>query len=112
MSSTNSPRDSREGGVPIPSDPMETTPAPETPGSFPTTNGTNGTADEESANAGAPAPPPHKSQPSPPPPPEIRPEDAEKFKAEGNKYYKAGKYAAAIDEYGKGMCRIEEAGTG
>lgn len=103
MSSTNSPRHSREGGVPVPPDAMETIPAPETPGSFPTTNGTNGIS--ESAEEGehpAPAPPPHKSQPTSPPPPETRPEDAEKFKAEGNKYYKVGKYAAAIDEYGKG----------
>lgn len=91
----------------MPSDPMETTPVPETPGAFPTTNGTNDTngtnGDGHAEEEQRPTPPPHKSQPSPPPQPEIRPEDAEKFKAEGNKYYKAGKYAAAIDEYGKGV---------
>lgn len=97
----SSPAHEGEGGVPLNgSDPMETTPVPETPGAFPTTNGVNGEKHEEQDQR--PAPPPHKSTTTPPPPPEIRPEEAEKFKAEGNKYYKAGKYAAAIEEYGKG----------
>ncbi|KJX96835.1 hypothetical protein TI39_contig598g00029 [Zymoseptoria brevis] len=94
--STESPRDSLNGGVPIGPDPMETTPAPEAPGAFPTTNGTNGnrqTQEEEK-----PTPPPH-GKTTPPPPREIRPEDAEAFKAAGNKFYKAGQYAKAIEEY-------------
>ncbi|EGP91264.1 uncharacterized protein MYCGRDRAFT_66104 [Zymoseptoria tritici IPO323] len=94
--STESPRDSLNGGVPVGSDPMETTPAPEAPGAFPTTNGTNGnhqTQEEEK-----PTPPPH-GKTTPPPPREIRPEDAEAFKAAGNKFYKAGQYAKAIEEY-------------
>lgn len=108
-------RDSREGGVSLPesaSDPMEeTTPAPETPptvnstpGAFPSgANGVNGDKHDDD-NDQRPTPPPHRTPASPPPQPEARPEDAERFKAEGNKYYKAGKYAAAIDEYSKGSC--------
>lgn len=73
------------------------------PGSFdsPKANGVNGNhADEET---GAPEPPPHKSNPASPaqdaPP---TPEQAEAFKALGNKYYKAKEYGKAIDEYTKG----------
>ncbi|KAF2209417.1 hypothetical protein CERZMDRAFT_114077 [Cercospora zeae-maydis SCOH1-5] len=108
--SSSSPRDSREGGVPVASDSMETTPAPETPGILPgsgaadTAIGTNGdTHLDEQDEEQRPTPPPHKSQPSSPPRLGIRPEDAEISKAEGNKHYKAGKYAAAIEEYGKAI---------
>lgn len=115
-SAMSSPRDSRDGGVSLNSDPMETTPAPETPSAartstpVPATNGVNGhEANDESGETDTihdeqnrPTPPPHRTPTTPPPPPAPRPEDAEKFKAEGNKFYKAGKYVAAIDEYGKG----------
>ncbi len=72
------------------------------PGSFtPQVNGVNG-----NANGIAPVPPPHKSNP-PIPAQESAPagptaEDAEAFKTAGNKFYKAGEYAKAIDEYTKG----------
>lgn len=105
----SSPRDSREGGVPLNSDPMETTPAPETPGAFPAANGVNGEHHEEEEQR--PTPPPHRTPTSPPPQtqpekpakPEIREEEAEAFKAAGNKLYKAGQYGSAIDEYTKAI---------
>lgn len=106
--SMSSPRE--EGGVPLHSDPMETTPAPETPGSFPQTNGVNGDhTDDDQENR--PTPPPHRTPTSPTPQPEksdkpekpeIREAEAEAYKAAGNKLYKAGQYGSAIDEYTKG----------
>lgn len=97
--STASPRDSLNGGVPVGSsgDKMETTPAPETDG-----RGAAGPGDNEHETEQRPTPPPHRTKSSPPPPPEIRPEEAEAFKAAGNKFYKAGQYGKAIDEYTKG----------
>jgi DnaJ family protein C protein 7 len=102
LTTMSSPRDSLKGGVPVGSDSMETTPAPEAPGAFPsaTTNGTNG--EHQSQEEERPAPPPH-GRSTPPPPREIRPEDAEAFKAAGNKFYKAGQYAKAIEEYTQGL---------
>jgi DnaJ family protein C protein 7 len=95
--STASPRDSINGGVPVGSsaDKMETTPAPET--EAPATASENEHQQEQ-----RPTPPPHRTKSSPPPPPELRPEEAEAFKAAGNKFYKAGQYGKAIDEYTKG----------
>jgi DnaJ family protein C protein 7 len=63
------------------------------------TNG-NGTAADKPTQNGhdAPAPPPHKTPTTPPP----STEDAEAFKAAGNKYFKAGDYTKAIAEYTKG----------
>ncbi|KAI4715524.1 TPR-like protein [Aureobasidium sp. EXF-10727] len=64
------------------------------------TNG-NGTADKLTQNGdAAPAPPPHKTPTTPPPP---TTEDAEAFKAAGNKYFKAGDYTKAIAEYTKAV---------
>jgi DnaJ family protein C protein 7 len=66
------------------------------------TNGTNGkividlTKDEEDV----PAPPPHRSQPQSPA--QTAAEDAETFKNEGNKYFKAKEYTRAIEYYTKG----------
>lgn len=100
-SSTASPRDSINGGVPVgaSADKMETTPAPEFEA---TENGTvNGNVNGQEQEQ-RPTPPPHRTKSSPPPPPEIRPEEAEAFKASGNKFYKAGQYGKAIDEYTKG----------
>lgn len=55
------------------------------------------------ANGEGPVPPPHKSTPTSPaaasPP---TPEDAELFKAAGNRFYKAKDYRKAIEEYTKG----------
>ena len=81
------------------SDPMETTPAPETPGAFPMTNGASGSED----GGDGPAPPLHGTPKSPTPQPEEPQVDAEACKAAGNKFYKAGQYQKAIDEYTKGL---------
>ena len=94
---SSSPRQ-ENGGVGLNSDPMETTPAPETPGAFPQTNGVNG--EKHSEEEARPVPPPHKTPASPPPQkPEV---DAEACKAAGNKFYKAQQYEKAIAEYTKG----------
>ncbi len=66
----------------------------------PVTNGAeqppaNGVADEA-----VPAPPPHRSQPSSPVQTEA--EQAEAFKNEGNKFFKAGDYTHALEFYTKG----------
>jgi len=76
-------------------EPMETTPAPEVPP--PASNG------EDQVMEDRPAPPPHRTPTSPPPQKQPRPEDAEAFKAEGNRFYKAGSYGRAIDEYTKAI---------
>lgn len=69
------------------------------PGSFDTPK-TNGTAPNGDT---APAPPPHKSNPtSPAPPAGPTLEEAEAFKANGNKFYKNKEYKKAIEEYTKG----------
>lgn len=56
----------------------------------------NGSAHDE-----PPAPPPHKS--SPPSPSASSAEDAEAFKAAGNKFFKEKSYTEAIEQYSKGM---------
>jgi len=81
--------------------PSSPAPQPTMPGAFdvPKTNGTSSSSKEE-----PPVPPPHKSNPtSPIPPPAPTPEEAEVFKAAGNKFYKSKEYRKAIDEYTKGM---------
>ena len=86
------------------SDPMETTPAPEdVPGAFPTINGVNGAGEEAEGEEG-PVPPPHRMQTTSPAPVEevVEKVDAEACKAAGNKFYKAGQYGKAIEEYTKG----------
>lgn len=97
---SSSPAHDNGGGVPVISDPMEeSTPAPETPGAFPQSNGVNGEEHHEEEESG-PAPPPHKSPP--PQQPEKPKVDAEACKTQGNKFYKAKQYDKAIDEYTKG----------
>ena len=102
LSAMSSPTQENGGGVGTPSaDPMETTPAPETPGAFPQTNGdTNGTHD--SSEESGPAPPPHRTPASPPLQNEKPAVDAEACKAAGNKFYKERQYEKAIAEYSKG----------
>ncbi|KAI6788159.1 TPR-like protein [Hortaea werneckii] len=87
-------------------EPMDTgTPAPESsasaPGAFPQTNG-NGVHSEKNGDADErPVPPPHRTPTSPQP--QQNGQDAEAFKASGNKYYKAGQYDRAIEEYTKAV---------
>lgn len=85
-----------------------TTPSPPAqanmPGSSNTPKVTNGTS-PSTPNGDAPVPPPHKSDPtSPAPAPAATStaEDAEAFKANGNKFYKNKEYKKAIEEYTKG----------
>ena len=84
-------------------EPMEMTPAPEE--HVPVVNGVNGT--ESEGDESGPVPPPHRTPTSPSPQPEQEPEvpkvDAEACKAAGNKFYKAGSYEKAIEEYSKGL---------
>lgn len=67
-------------------------------------NGTNDTHQDSDTEMEGPEPPPHKSNSASPvqdvPP---TPEQAEEFKAAGNKFYKAKEYKKAIEEYTKGM---------
>lgn len=64
--------------------------------SVPISNGTNG-----HTNGDAPAPPPHGSNPSSPTP--TSKDDAEAYKAAGNRLFKEKNYAKAIEQYTKGM---------
>ncbi|KAH7418439.1 hypothetical protein BKA64DRAFT_199238 [Cadophora sp. MPI-SDFR-AT-0126] len=80
-----------------------TSPPPQAnmPGAFdsPKPNGTLATSNGE-----GPVPPPHKSNPTSPAavsPPTA--EEAEAFKAAGNKFYKAKEYKKAIEEYTKAV---------
>ena len=88
------------------SDPMETTPAPEqAPGAFPVENGANGEQHNASSSEGeeGPIPPPHRTPTASSPQPEIPKMDPEVAKAAGNKFYKAGQYDKAIEEYTKAV---------
>ena len=85
------------------------TPQPEeVPGAFPgsaataSTNGVNGDGSKavDSSDGEGPAPPPHRT---PTPPVKV---DAEACKAAGNKFYKAGEYGRAIEEYSKGRSSL------
>lgn len=58
----------------------------------------NGSKDD--GNAEGPAPPPHKSNPSSPVP--TTADEAESFKAAGNKFFKEKDYKNAIIQYTKG----------
>lgn len=49
----------------------------------------------------APVPPPHKSNPSSPVP--TPQDDAEAYKAAGNRLFKEKNYTKAIEQYSKGM---------
>lgn len=88
--------------------PASPPPQANVPGAFeppkptPKVNGTSKTENE------GPVPPPHKSNPaSPVAAPAPTPEDAEAFKAAGNKLYKAREYKKAIEEYTKGLSRFK-----
>lgn len=73
--------------------PSSPQPSAQTNFSVPIPNGTN--------HQEAPAPPPHRSNPSSPvPTPE---DDAEAYKAAGNRFFKEKNYAKAIEQYSKGL---------
>ncbi|PVH87041.1 TPR-like protein [Cadophora sp. DSE1049] len=81
--------------------PTSPPPQPNMPGAFdsPKPNGT-----PAAPNSEGPVPPPHKSNPTSPAaasPPTA--EEAEAFKAAGNKFYKAKEYKKAIEEYTKAV---------
>jgi DnaJ homolog subfamily C member 7 len=59
----------------------------------------NGTNHEE--NEPAPTPPPHKTNPSSPQPTPA--DEAESYKAAGNRFFKEKNYAKAIEQYSKGL---------
>lgn len=95
-----------EGPIAAPTSPP---PQASIPGSFetptPKTNGANGPVNspKEKAQEG-PVPPPHKSNPtSPTAAPASAADEAEAFKAAGNKFYKAKEYKKAIEEYTKAV---------
>lgn len=91
MSGSNSMDIDREPVNGAPSSPPQN-PSAQANFSVPISNGTN--------HEDAPAPPPHKSNPSSPvPTPE---EDAEAYKAAGNRFFKDKNYAKAIEQYSKG----------
>lgn len=77
------------------------TPPPKNPSaqanfSVPITNG-------HANRSQAPTPPPHKSNPSSPTP--TSEDDAESYKAAGNRFFKDRNYPKAIEQYSKGMRR-------
>jgi DnaJ family protein C protein 7 len=80
-----------------------TVPVPNSPDA-PATNGTNGVNGAKDSNGDVPVPPPHRSQPSSPA--QTAADDAETFKNDGNKYFKAKDYTRAIEYYTKGKFRI------
>jgi DnaJ family protein C protein 7 len=62
-----------------------------------------------STHDGAPPPPPHKSNPSSPTP--TPKDDAESYKAAGNRFFKDRNYFKAIEQYSKGMILSEKRGS-
>jgi DnaJ family protein C protein 7 len=87
--------------------PRPSNPPPSHQNSFtvPVTNGTDAPTNGVAADEEVPAPPPHRSQPSSPVQSDA--EQAESFKNEGNKFFKAGDYTHAVEFYTKGESRSE-----
>ena len=83
---------------PVNGKPSSPAPAPAPQFSVPVSNGAPSPMNIDSDG---PAPPPHKSAPSSPVPSPA--EEAESFKAAGNKLFKEKEYNRAVDEYTKGM---------
>ena len=77
-------------------------PQPQTSFSVPIPNGINTAVNGNGEDA--PAPPPHKSNPSSPVP--TAEDEAEAYKAAGNKFFKDKDYKNAIVQYSKGMCPL------
>lgn len=85
----------REDGAPVPMDLDNERPSsPAMPDQQPSPAVVNGTQEAHEGQRN-PTPPPHRS-----PPPQTDPGEA--FKLAGNKFYKAGDYERAIQEYNKG----------
>lgn len=72
---------------------LPSSPLPHAPGAFSSPNGVNGASSEDKP----PRPPPHRSPTSSGPN-----DDAESFKAAGNKLFKAKQYDLAVEQYTKG----------
>lgn len=70
----------------------------------PVTNGVDASKTNGATDEAVPPPPPHRSQPSSPVQSEA--EQAESFKNEGNKFFKAGDYTHAIEFYTKGRSSL------
>lgn len=72
-------------------------PKPQSTPSFtvPVANGVHGSAKDD-----APVPPPHKSSPASPVSTPV--DEAEAYKAAGNKFFKDKEYKKAIEQYSKG----------
>ncbi|PKS10232.1 hypothetical protein jhhlp_001982 [Lomentospora prolificans] len=81
-------------------------PQPQTAFSVPVTNGTK---DVNGDNSTPPAPPPHRSNPSSPVPTPA--EEAEAYKAAGNKYFKEKSYVDAIRQYDKAVDLVPNSPT-
>ncbi|KAH9898940.1 hypothetical protein F4778DRAFT_741659 [Xylariomycetidae sp. FL2044] len=82
-------------------------PQQQTSFSVPVSSPTNGVKD--AANGDVPPPPPHGSRPSSPVP--SQEEEAEGFKAAGNKYFKEKDYTNAILQYTKAIELLPESAT-
>ncbi|KAK3692434.1 hypothetical protein B0T22DRAFT_13649 [Podospora appendiculata] len=95
------------GGTPSSPPPQQKPSAPSNTNSFtvPVPAGpdaaTNGAVNGSAADGAVPAPPPHRSQPSSPV--QSTAEEAEKFKNEGNRFFKEGNYTKAIELYTKAV---------
>jgi DnaJ family protein C protein 7 len=78
-------------------------PAPQTAFSVPIPNGLNINTAVNGTSGGedAPMPPPHKSNPSSPVP--TTEDEAEAYKAAGNRFFKDKDFKNAIVQYSKGM---------
>ncbi|GAD94995.1 DnaJ domain protein [Paecilomyces variotii No. 5] len=83
-------REDARSSMDVEESPSSSTTAPVTSPSGETTNGANSAQEDRS-----PTPPPHRSSPPAP--------DAESFKLAGNKFYKAGDYDRAVQEYNKAI---------
>lgn len=90
-------REDARSSMDVEESPSSTTSAPVTsPAQGETPAATNGASPAQEDRS--PTPPPHRTSPPAP--------DAESFKLAGNKFYKAGDYNRAIQEYNKGRWTI------
>ncbi|KAK1765648.1 TPR-like protein [Phialemonium atrogriseum] len=108
--SSSSPQSHQAAQSPQPGPQTAPQPAPTNSFTVPVTNGVNGANGPASAEDGdVPVPPPHKSQPSSPT--QTAADDAETFKNEGNKFFKAKDYTRAIEFYTKAVVLQPDSAT-